>query len=61
MVYQLGRKHAVRLALLARLLTAVLPAVLLGVAFAIGMAIAVRGGAGELYRWHPLFALVVLC
>ena len=36
MVYQLGRKHAVRLALLARLLTAVLPAVLLAVAFAIG-------------------------
>ena len=36
MVYQLGRKHAVRLALLARLLTAALPAVLLAVAFVMG-------------------------
>ena len=36
MVYQLGRKHAVRLALLARLLTAALPAVLLVVALITG-------------------------
>ena len=36
MVYQLGRKHAVRLALLARVLTAALPAVLLVVALITG-------------------------
>ena len=61
MVYQLGRKHAVRLALLARLLTAALPAVLLGVAFAMGWQLLCVAALASFYLWHPLFALVVLC